>query len=279
MYNQNLHTHSTYCDGKDTLEEMVNSAISFGFSSIGFSSHCHTGLSFDECGIESLEKQSLYISELEKLNSKYNDKIRIYKGLEMESRYINTNNPHIDPRLDYSIGSIHLFWLEDQTFAVDNTPDEFLKAQEAFGGLRPLLESYYAELIRFASISNYDITGHVDLVTKFNEIMNWDFECYPWYIDAAIAATDALIQEEKIIEVNTGAISRGYRTSPYPAPFILGRIKEKKGRILLSSDCHDKNHLTEKFDETVAMLESIGFTELYTLTDEGFKASAISRFI
>ena len=28
---QNLHTHSTYCDGKDTVTEMIEAAISKGF--------------------------------------------------------------------------------------------------------------------------------------------------------------------------------------------------------------------------------------------------------
>ncbi|CBK88186.1 Histidinol phosphatase and related hydrolases of the PHP family [Faecalitalea cylindroides T2-87] len=31
MFKQNLHTHSLYCDGKDTIEEMVQEAISRKF--------------------------------------------------------------------------------------------------------------------------------------------------------------------------------------------------------------------------------------------------------
>ncbi|MBQ5866103.1 MAG: PHP domain-containing protein, partial [Oscillospiraceae bacterium] len=38
-YKQCLHTHSVLCDGKDTLEEMVQAAIEKGFDSIGFSGH------------------------------------------------------------------------------------------------------------------------------------------------------------------------------------------------------------------------------------------------
>ena len=38
-YKQCLHTHSILCDGKDTLEEMVLTAIEKGFDSIGFSGH------------------------------------------------------------------------------------------------------------------------------------------------------------------------------------------------------------------------------------------------
>ena len=34
---QNLHTHSIFCDGKDTIEEMTLEAISKGFDILGFS--------------------------------------------------------------------------------------------------------------------------------------------------------------------------------------------------------------------------------------------------
>ena len=33
---QNLHTHSIFCDGKDTIEEMTLEAISKGFDILGF---------------------------------------------------------------------------------------------------------------------------------------------------------------------------------------------------------------------------------------------------
>ena len=40
-YRQNLHTHTTFCDGKDTPEELVEAAIAKGFDSIGFSGHSY----------------------------------------------------------------------------------------------------------------------------------------------------------------------------------------------------------------------------------------------
>ena len=40
-YMQNLHTHSTYCDGKDSIEGMIQSAIAQGFQSVGFSGHSY----------------------------------------------------------------------------------------------------------------------------------------------------------------------------------------------------------------------------------------------
>ena len=38
---QNLHTHSTYCDGNDTLEEMIQTCMAKGFTSLGFSGHSY----------------------------------------------------------------------------------------------------------------------------------------------------------------------------------------------------------------------------------------------
>ena len=236
---QNLHTHTLFCDGKNTPEEMAESAISHGFSSLGFSSHVHTGFPFDVCGIVSSEKTDEYFAELERLKRKYDGQLKIFSGLELESRDSMSMTPSI-------------------------------------GGWRPLIESYYEEVKRFASFSPYQITGHIDLVTKFCEKNGWKFEDESWYRDAALAAAEECIRHGKIVEVNTGAISRGYRTTPYPAPFILKYLREKNAPITLSSDCHAKENIEVAFDETLEMLRKIGFRELYVLTGDGFRAEGIS---
>ena len=41
MINTNFHTHTTFCDGKDTPEQMVLAAIQKGFSALGFSGHAY----------------------------------------------------------------------------------------------------------------------------------------------------------------------------------------------------------------------------------------------
>ncbi len=40
-YKQNLHTHTVYCDGKDTPEEIILEGLKRGFNSIGFSIHSY----------------------------------------------------------------------------------------------------------------------------------------------------------------------------------------------------------------------------------------------
>ena len=38
----NFHTHSVFCDGDNTLEEIATSAIEKGFTALGFSGHGFT---------------------------------------------------------------------------------------------------------------------------------------------------------------------------------------------------------------------------------------------
>ena len=44
-----LHTHSTFSDGKSTMEEQVLSAIEKGFASVGFSDHSYTNFDLSYC--------------------------------------------------------------------------------------------------------------------------------------------------------------------------------------------------------------------------------------
>ena len=39
MIKSNLHTHTTFCDGKNTPEDVVKEAMERGFDIIGFSAH------------------------------------------------------------------------------------------------------------------------------------------------------------------------------------------------------------------------------------------------
>ena len=74
---QNLHTHSIFCDGKDTIEEMTLEAISKGFDILGFSGHGY--LSIDD---GSMRDTKGYISEVERIKSKYSSSIQIHLGIE-----------------------------------------------------------------------------------------------------------------------------------------------------------------------------------------------------
>ena len=44
MTTADLHMHTTYCDGKNSPEEMIQSAINMGLKTVGLSGHSYTGI-------------------------------------------------------------------------------------------------------------------------------------------------------------------------------------------------------------------------------------------
>lgn len=267
-YKQCLHTHSTFCDGKDTLEEMVKSAIEKGFDSIGFSGHSYMDI-YAEFSMTP-EKAAEYKVEIKRLQQVYGDKIRIFCGLEKDN-YTKA----CTAGYDYLLGSVHCVQYGEQLVFVDWTADKAWDAiRNVFGGDGlAYAEAYYEAIADLPNHGSFDILGHIDLVTKFIEKHPDMFDTtHPRYRAAVIKAAEALVGKVKYFEVNTGAISRGYRTTPYPDPFIIKEMKRLGFGAIISSDCHDRNFLDCAYDEAKRLLKEAGYTEHYVLKDEGFVA-------
>ena len=123
--------------------------------------------------------------------------------------------------------------------------------------------------------TNADIIGHIDLITKFNEDGQMFSVEDPVYRKAALDAVDVLLEKDRFFEINSGAISRGCRITPYPAPFILKEIFDRKGRIMLSSDAHATNTMLFQFEQSMELARSVGFKTVWVLTPEGFREQPI----
>ena len=117
------------------------------------------------------------------------------------------------------------------------------------GDIYAFCERYYAMVSEIIERTDADIIGHFDLVSKFNENGELFDSNHPRYVAAYQAAVDKLIKYNKPFEINTGAISRGYRVTPYPSVPIKKYIEEKGGSFVLSSDSHQKETICFKFDE------------------------------
>jgi histidinol-phosphatase (PHP family) len=134
-----------------------------------------------------------------------------------------------------------------------------------------MAEAYYAQYAALAAVPQVDIVGHIDLLTKFSQTDGLFARQTPRYQQAAVAALEALLQKDKLFEVNTGAMSRGYRTAPYPAPWLLKELKARKARLVLTADAHAADAVAYGFQQTAALLQGLGFTELWAYTPQGFQ--------
>lgn len=236
-----LHMHTIWSDGTNTAEEMVQEAIRKGLETVGISDHS----SGDPCGM-TLEQSVDYRAEIAALKEKYAGQIRVLCGLERD--YFTDDFADYD----YTIGSVHWLAMPDgHHVPVDYMAEKLREgADKYFGGdFYALAEAYYAMMAKVVEVTKCDIIGHFDLITKFIEQDPAFDTNHPRYVKAWQQAADELLKTGKPFEVNTGAISRGYRTTPYPAKEIRDYIREHGGKLIMSSDAHAKENIAFRFDE------------------------------
>ena len=262
---QNLHTHTTYCDGVLSAEEMVKAAVKMNGASIGFSEHSY--VPFDEEYSMKIEDTPDYIREINALKEKYRDTIDIYLGIEVD--YFTDNVPD---GLDYVIGTAHHVEKDGNFITVDGPAEHLFKmADEYFkGDFYEMAESYYKTMEDVVRKTNADIIGHFDLITKNNKDGCMFDDMHPRYIKAALNAMDKILEKINLFEVNTGAMYRRGTKEPYPSVYLLKELNKRGGEVILSSDSHCAESLFYKFDDMIELVKSCGFKYIKRLTKDGF---------
>lgn len=240
-----LHTHTLFSDGKNTPEEMIQAAIEKGLDTIGISDHSYTF--FDESYCMARNRIPEYRQAIAELKEKYSGQIKVLCGIEQDFYSRESADEY-----DYVIGSLHYLYVHGRYIPIDETPEILLEAvQNHFGGdIYNLCEFYFETVSRVVSQTGADIIGHLDLIQKFNE-GDWLFDSHhPRYVEAARNAALELLKTGKVFEINTGAMSRGYRTVPYPAPELLQFIRAHGGKCIHSSDSHSAGTLCADIQES-----------------------------
>lgn len=270
---QTLHVHSRYVDGADTLAAMAEAALRAGLSSLGFSEHGYVPVPVvgEPCWMTP-DETARYLAEARALKGALAGQLALFVGLELDSYGYDAALP-----LDYRIGSVHLLPGSEGLFSVDESRARLLhELGTAYGGdpLR-LARRYYADVAAFAARCRPDILGHFDLITKFDESGAAFLEDSAAYRASALEALDAVLDAGCIVELNTGAIARGYRKTPYPRRFLLERVRERGGRITFSADAHSAAGVACGLQEAAALARDVGFTEYAVLTADGFVSAPL----
>ena len=265
----NLHTHTTFCDGKNTPEENVQSAIKKGMNILGFSSHSTFPHPFGD-SIKA-DKFNEYRTEILSLKKKYEGQIKIKYGFEAD--YIeNVCKPdfasYSEFAPEYLIGSVH--YLNNG----ENSPEQMLpvdwSAQKLADGVktlyggstRKLIQHYFETERKMLRECSFSIIGHPDLIRKFNEKTPFFDETEAWYKDELKLTAKEIARAGVIAEINTGAISRGYTTTPYPSLYFLELLHEHNVPVMLSSDSHSAEHLDCAFELALENAKKAGYREL-----------------
>ncbi len=263
-----IHTHTLYCDGKNSPREMVEAAYNLGFSAIGLSGHSYTP--FDDSYCMSLGNTAKYIDEINKLKEDFKGRLHVLCGIEQD--YFA---PLPDYKYDYMIGSVHYVEVDGKRLTIDYKPEETQAIIDTYfgGSYNALAESYFNLVGNILEVTGADIIGHFDLISKFSEVMNYHES--PKYLDAGYEAIRKLIPYGKPFEINVGAMTRGYRTSPYPSAAFMSEILRLGGKITVTGDCHSVESLGKGLDAGYDFARRCGFTSVMVMTPDGFQETPL----
>lgn len=278
-FSGNYHTHSTYCDGKNTLRQLADTAVEKGMTYLGFSSHCmHPFSSEWHIPVRSIQA---YCDEIAALKAEYAGKLTILKGFEAEfipgiaapdfSRY-ETQNP------DYLIGAVHFVTNPADTgpvprlCAVDDKAAEVAAdiEKEFHGDAKAFVQEYFAWERAMIESCHFTFLAHADLIRRRNKELHFFDETDGWYRREIKETARTIARHGVVVEINTGGQARGCTDSPYPSLEFLSLLNKYDVPALVNADAHEKENLTWGFDIAMDHAKTAGYGELQLLTENGF---------
>jgi histidinol-phosphatase (PHP family) len=260
------------------METMCSEAYSKGFESLGFSSHApitkKTGLKTHWHLPD--EKLPEYIDTAVKVRKRWEGKLNVYLGLEVD--YIEGISGPRDADiqelpLDYILGAVHYLVSpkDGRLFTVDGPPEDFNPGFEQFDkdGLA-LCKAYYDAYGSMVKAGGCEILGHLDIIRKNNNRVSFFSPEDPEYKKLlvktadiiAAARSNAAEAKTPIMEVNTGSIIRGSAAEPYPSLDVLKLLYERNIPLVINSDAHAPSHLGGAYETAWKKMHDAGYTSV-----------------
>ena len=268
MYWSNYHSHCSFCDGRNPMEDFVESAIANGVKSYGFSSHAP--LPFITKWTMKVDDFDDYKLEFNRLMQKYKSQIELYFGLEVDYIYncSDIENDFFSAKtFDYLIGSVHYLdkIADDFFFCIDGDISEF------DNGLQTLYEGDINLAVkRFFEVTNlmiqkggFDIVGHFDKIS----LNASNYEAFDvnstWYKNLVRESLQLVKEKGMILEINTKSLFKKGFTFPHHQFYPL--INEMQIPIMVNSDCHYPMNVIDGFEPTFIALKKAGFKTMQQL--------------
>ncbi len=274
-FKSNLHTHTMYCDGSNTVEEMVAAAALKGYESIGFCEHAF--VDFDEDFSMSVNTTKKYINEVNSIKNAFDGFLDIFLGCEYDYYSSNTNLSNFD----FVVGGVHYAQVNDGFICFDETEGAIVRNVKNYfnGDFYAYCKQYYRLVCELADKVDFDVMTHFDLVTKFNFDDKYFDESDERYLFPAIEAAEHLIKKSVVFEIDTGGMCKKCKKNPYTDMMILSAIKNFGGRVTIASDAHSVKELGFNFDVAMNLAGECGFKTIQQFTKSGFKEfSLINKY-
>ena len=255
----NFHSHTQFCDGRESMARMAGQALACGMKHYGFTPHSPIPLP-SSCNMSALVVPD-YVAEFQRLKELYAGRINLY--LSMEIDYLGdrwgATNPYFDTiPLDYRLSSVHFVSTPDgeREVDVDGRPQNFrAKMAEHFDNdIHYVVDSFYARTLAMIEKGGFDILGHFDKIGFNASSFSPGIENEPWYRRHIDNVIDAVRATDIIVEINTKAYPAPvgstlaqeavYEPRLFPSPDVIRRLVSAGLPLAVNSDAHYSSRIT-----------------------------------
>ncbi len=278
----NYHSHCLHCDGTDPMEAYLHEAIRQKIKIYGFSSHAP--LTFPTTWAMPYERVAQYLEEAHHLKQKFQDLLEVYLGMEIDfiPEVAGPTTSFIRSlKLDYVIGSIHFVdTFEDGThWEIDGKTAVFKKGVKQIfkGNVKKAVKRYFELTRQMLKEQCPDILGHLDKIKIHNRKEFFFDEEEDWYQKEINKTLNVLAKSGAILEVNTRGLYKKKVQSTYPSPSILKKALDLKIPVMINSDAHHPEEVSQQFEETAKMLSEIGYKELQILSEGKWQSRTFTQ--
>lgn len=236
----NFHSHTQFCDGHASMEDMAAAAAGAGMLHYGFSPHSPIPIP-SPCNM-SRDKVDEYLAEARRLRSLYEGRMNVYTSMEID--YLGPEwgpaHPYFDTLpLDYRIGSVHFIPAQDGTLVdVDGRFESFKRkmAEHFHNDIRYVVETFYRQTREMIRAGRFDVIGHFDKIGHNASHYCEGIEETGWYRELVEEVIGMIVDAGLTVEINTKAWADHRRV--FPAPRYLLRLLREGVTIIVNSDAH-----------------------------------------
>lgn len=251
------HMHSTYSDGSHTIEQVTRSAAEKGLTTIAVTDHMP--LPFATRYAMDRDRLDNYRQEISREQSRFDGKLTILSGLEME--FIPQHRQWIKEIAglgwDMLLVSIHGIMAEDRHHMVNGREDEFIKTlEEVFNGdIQAFCARYFSLIQEAVSTGWFHVAAHLDVIKKHNLDNTYFDETSPWYRDLIRRTLEAMADSRVRLEINTNGINHP-AGAPYPSEWVIREAGAMGIPLILGSDAHSPRFQGQYFDRIQALIQN-----------------------
>ena len=267
------HSGDFCAHGTDTLRELLDAAVAFGYTTFGVTAHSpavdarflypeevEAGLGVDELAQSFRE----YAATCSGLIDEYSGQLEVLLGAEIEVVPESTFDTvaaelRREHRLDYLVGSVH--WVDE--LPIDTSQADFEKAVANRGGLEQFVLRYYELAGQMIERVGPEVFGQLDLPRLFCEGAP-ELESKP-VRNAVAGLLENIVAAGTIVDLNTGALSKQL-ASPYPAPWIVSMASDMGVPFCFGDDSHSTAGVGAGIAEGREYLLDLGVDTITRLT-------------